>query len=91
MPKQCKSSSRSEVIDDDDQTAFNLRVLRVLRDPEIMDKIKLELFPTELKDLQVTLKSLQEKLTAKDADIESLEEQIAHLDCELNKCEQYSR
>ena len=60
-----------------------------------MDKIKLALFPmelaVELKDLQVTLKSLQEKLIAKYARIESLEEQIAHLDCELDKCEQYSR
>ena len=59
MPKKHKSSSHSEVIDDDDQTAFNLRVLGVLQDPEIMDKIKLSLFPTELaaelKDMQVTL------------------------------------
>ena len=102
MPKQTqtrKGSESSSVLgagsDEELQSNFTLRVLEMLGDKEVVDKLRTALFPSELAEelrgLLTQITRLNETIESKDKVIDDLKARVVKLEDSLDDTEQYSR
>ena len=85
MPPKKRTESDTE-----EQGTLALRLIELLNDDAVLDKLKQVLYPkelsTQLKGLNAQIVRLQQQLAAKDEKIKTLEERVNKLEIE-----QYSR
>ncbi len=101
MPKPSRRRSGSSGVlvvgsdDDDLQSNFTLRVLEMLGDKEVVDKLRAALFPSELAEelraLRTQITRLNETIESKDKVIGDLQARVVKLEDSLDDTEQYSR
>ena len=97
MPKP--SRKRSGVLgvgsEDDLQSNFTLRVLEMLGDKEVVDRLRAALFPSELAEelraLRTQITRLNETIESKDKVIDDVKACVVKLEDSLDDTEQYSR
>ena len=78
-----------------DDDALALRLVNLLNDDQVLDKLKSVLYPHELaeqlKSLIQNIEGLKRQLTKKDEIIENFEKRVSALEDEQDRQEQYSR
>ena len=88
------SKKRTES-DSEEQGTVALRLIELLSDDAVLDKLKQVLYPKELsnqlKVLNDQIVRLQQQLAAKDGKIKTLEERVNKLEIDTDGVEQYSR
>ena len=93
MPKngRCTDSSTT----DEGDTELVMRMIKLMNDGRVLQKLKKQLYPTEQYDKLDTLTSKIESVTiqlqAKDDTIRTLETTVNHLERQLDAPEQYTR
>ena len=97
MGKTSTRSSTSENGDNggDSSDHLALRIIALLNDDQVIDKLKQALFPKELSDkieaLNTRICKLTAQLDAKDSRIKALEEKVLNHEISADSAEQYSR
>ena len=97
MGKTSTRSSTSENGDNggDSSDHLALRIIALLNDDQVIDKLKQALFPKELSDkieaLNTRISKLTAQLDAKDSRIKALEEKVLNHEISADSAEQYSR
>ncbi len=81
--------------DSEEQGTLALKLIELLNDDAVLDKLKQVLYPKELskqlKGLNDQIVRLQQQLAAKDEKIKTLEERVIKLEVDSDAVEQYSR
>ena len=86
-PKKVRNASDSE-----DQAALALRLVELLNDDQVLDKLRRVLYPRELSDKMNSVTStLHAKLDEKEQRIRFLEEKVAALEASADSVDQYGR
>ena len=92
MPKSTRQSTPEEGSDDDQLV---MKVIAILNDSAVLNKMKMVLFPeklsNEIRHLRETIMSFQKKLDEKSQHIVMLETKVSGLECKLDDIEQYGR
>ena len=92
MPKSTRQSTPEEGSDDDQLV---MKVIAILNDSAVLNKMKTVLFPeklsNEIRHLRETIMSFQKKLDEKSQHIVMLETKVSGLECKLDDIEQYGR
>ena len=92
MPKSTRQSTPEEGSDDDQLVT---KVIAILNDSAVLNKMKTVLFPeklsNEIRHLRETILSFQKKLDEKSQHIIMLETKVSGLECKLDEIEQYGR
>ena len=92
MPKSTRQRTPEEGSDDDQLV---MKVIAILNDSAVLNKMKTVLFPdklsNEIRHLRETIVSFQKKLDEKSQHIVMLETKVSGLECKLDDIEQYGR
>ena len=93
-PKNTVPKKRTDS-DTEEQGTLALRLIELLNDDAVLDKLKQVLYPkelsTQLKGLNAQIVRLQQQLAVKDEKIKTLEERVNKLEIDTDGVEQYSR
>ena len=92
MPKSTRQSTPEEGSDDDQLVT---KLIAILNDSPVLNKMKTVLFPeklsNEIRHLRETILSFQKKLDENSQHIIMLETKVSGLECKLDEIEQYGR
>ena len=88
-------NKRSASADSDDHDALALRVVELLKDPQVLETFRKALFPDELSskidNLHKVIDQMRDELKAKDTRIKCLEQKVESMEEQCDQLEQYSR